>query len=405
MGACCQSELSREAELLDEKLTRQLQQDHRKDQSLKRLLFFGCSGSGKNTLMKQLRILHGVGYSKNDKNSFINIIHEQCLQQIQILIHLINYDDKKEYICTESLEAMKYLNSIKLSETKVLNHSVVSSINCLWSDDIVKQIYATQLIFNMKLYNSTGYFLDSIDRISDNTYIPTEKDIVFVNNKHSNNGIDELQFDLKSNKYILINVYQDPITMNKWIHQFEYISGLIFVISLSCYNLSDYPTKTIVVAYINSLNIDIPYDLINVIAVFYHNDGQIGNKMDEQLELFERFCNYDFVENIPLLLFLNKKDAFAEKIQSIPLTVCPSFKDYNYDPSFKDKIQDDYDKYDAAICYIRDTFEYLLHKSYSEKYVYSHVTCALDQDNIEKVFNDVQHIVVPRGYRDPQMGH
>ena len=43
--------------------------------------------------------------------------------------------------------------------------------------------------------------------------------------------------------------------------------------------------------------------------------------------------------------------------------------------------------------FIRDQF---LNKNENKKsrQIYSHITCATDRDNVERVFNDVQHIVV-----------
>ena len=49
-----------------------------------------------------------------------------------------------------------------------------------------------------------------------------------------------------------------------------------------------------------------------------------------------------------MILFLNKKDLFAEKIKKIPLTICPYFKDYAGRKDF----------FEAAD-YIKDKFEKL----------------------------------------------
>jgi G-protein alpha subunit len=49
--------------------------------------------------------------------------------------------------------------------------------------------------------------------------------------------------------------------------------------------------------------------------------------MLESLKLFDSICNSPWFADIHFILFLNKKDIFAEKIHRSPLTVCfPEYK-------------------------------------------------------------------------------
>lgn len=48
--------------------------------------------------------------------------------------------------------------------------------------------------------------------------------------------------------------------------------------------------------------------------------------MIESMRLFESICNSRWFINTSIILFLNKKDIFAEKIQVISLQCC--FKEY-----------------------------------------------------------------------------
>jgi hypothetical protein len=51
------------------------------------------------------------------------------------------------------------------------------------------------------------------------------------------------------------------------------------------------------------------------------------NRMHESLQIFEEVCNNRWFENVSMILFLNKKDLFEEKIKRIDLKVC--FKEYD----------------------------------------------------------------------------
>ena len=44
--------------------------------------------------------------------------------------------------------------------------------------------------------------------------------------------------------------------------------------------------------------------------------------MQESLKLFDSICNNKWFTDTSIILFLNKKDLFEEKIRKSPLTVC-----------------------------------------------------------------------------------
>ena len=48
--------------------------------------------------------------------------------------------------------------------------------------------------------------------------------------------------------------------------------------------------------------------------------------MQESLKLFDSICNNKWFTDTSIILFLNKKDLFEEKIKKSPLTVC--FSEY-----------------------------------------------------------------------------
>lgn len=46
------------------------------------------------------------------------------------------------------------------------------------------------------------------------------------------------------------------------------------------------------------------------------------NRMIESMKLFDSICNSKWFVETSIILFLNKKDLFEEKIQRSPLTIC-----------------------------------------------------------------------------------
>ena len=50
------------------------------------------------------------------------------------------------------------------------------------------------------------------------------------------------------------------------------------------------------------------------------------NRMQESLKLFDSICNNKWFTDTSIILFLNKKDLFEEKIKKSSLTIC--FQEY-----------------------------------------------------------------------------
>ena len=109
-------------------------------------------------------------------------------------------------------------------------------------------------------------------------------------------------------------------------------------------------------------------------------DG-VTNRMKESVNLFHTVLNYQWFRTTPLVLFLNKKDLLAEKINSgrNPVT--------NY---FEDCPANDYD---TVVDYFRDLFV-SLNPNPGERDIYPHVTCATDSNNIRVIDMAVQTVIM-----------
>nr|XP_018668814.1 guanine nucleotide-binding protein G(k) subunit alpha-like [Ciona intestinalis] len=134
----------------------------------------------------------------------------------------------------------------------------------------------------------------------------------------------------------------------KWIHCFEDVTAIIFIVALSGYD-----------------------------QVLLEDDQM--NRMHESMVLFDSICNNSWFSKTAMILFLNKKDLFQQKILNSPLTVC--FPDYTGKNTYAE-----------ASVYIRHQFEDLnIHPDTKE--IYCHFTCATDTRNIEVVFDAVADVI------------
>ena len=165
-------------------------------------------------------------------------------------------------------------------------------------------------------------------------------------------GVIEQKFEIKKNLFHVFDVGGQKSERKKWIHCFELVTAVIFVASLSCYD-----------------------------EVMFEDEEK--NSMVDSIELFEQICNNEWFKETAMILFLNKKDLFAEKIQSIPITVCPQFRQFNGDTK----------SYDDTTDFIKEIFE-TQNATNSQKQIFTHLTCAVDKNQVQKVFNDIQTVII-----------
>ena len=168
--------------------------------------------------------------------------------------------------------------------------------------------------------------------------------------RHRTTGVIEQKFEIKGTHFHIFDVGGQRSERKKWIHCFEHVTAVIFVAALSSFN-----------------------------ELMFEDDSQ--NALIDSIDLFEEICNLRWFVSTAMILFLNKKDLFADKIQKFSLTDCFD----NYEGAEH--------SYDDGVQFIRTQFE-SKNKNPREKQIYSHVTCATDKTNVEKVFGDVQHIVI-----------
>ncbi|XP_075302617.1 guanine nucleotide-binding protein G(q) subunit alpha-like isoform X1 [Opisthocomus hoazin] len=88
--ACCLSEEAKEARRINDEIERQLRRDKRDARRELKLLLLGTGESGKSTFIKQMRIIHGSGYSDEDKRGFIKLVYQNIFTAMQAMIRAMD---------------------------------------------------------------------------------------------------------------------------------------------------------------------------------------------------------------------------------------------------------------------------------------------------------------------------
>lgn len=189
--ACFLSEEQRVQNRVNKEIDRQLQRDRKDMRRELKLLLLGTGESGKSTFIKQMRIIHGSGYSKSDRLKFKVLIHRNILTAIQALINAMEMLE----IAFESADIeMQDLLDVRPEDIVELRQEQFQSISHIWRDKGVQQCYQRRREY--QLSDSAKYYLDDLDRISREDFVPTTQDVLRV--RVPTTGINEYPFTIRT---------------------------------------------------------------------------------------------------------------------------------------------------------------------------------------------------------------
>uniref|UniRef100_A0A8C1W8C7 Guanine nucleotide binding protein (G protein), alpha inhibiting activity polypeptide 1 n=1 Tax=Cyprinus carpio TaxID=7962 RepID=A0A8C1W8C7_CYPCA len=312
-------------------IDRNLRDDGEKAAREVKLLLLGAGESGKSTIVKQMKIIHEAGYSEEECKQYKAVVYSNTIQSIIAIIRAmgrlkIDFGDRP----SRDLWAKRFNEST----------------NCTQDVFISSELKPSSLLY---LHS----YLNDLDRISQATYIPTQQDVLRTRVKTT--GIVETHFTFKDLHFKMFDVGGQRSERKKWIHCFEGVTAIIFCVALSDYDL--------------------------VLA-----EDEEMNRMHESMKLFDSICNNKWFTDTSIILFLNKKDLFEEKIKKSPLTICyPEYAGSN--------------TYEEAAAYIQCQFEDL-NKRKDTKEIYTHFTCATDTKNVQFVFDAVTDVIIKNNLKD-----
>lgn len=344
VGACCLSPEAKEARRINDEIERQLRRDKKDSLREYKLLLLGTGESGKSTFIKQMRIIHGRGYSDEDKRGFTRLVYQNIFTAMQAMIQAMS-TLHIPYKYEHNKANANLVRAVDVEKVTTLTSPYADAIKSLWSDPGIQECYSRKREY--QLSDSAKYYLNDMQRISDAAYLPTQQDVLRV--RVPTTGIIEYPFDLQNVVFRMVDVGGQRSERRKWIHCFEEVTSIMFLVALS------------------------EYDQVLV-------ESANENRMEESLALFQTIIKYKWFKDSSVILFLNKIDLLEEKIMYSHLV--------DYFPEYDGPQRD----LKAVKEFILDMFVSL--NPNEKKIIYSHFTCATDTDNIRFVFSAVKdHIL------------
>jgi len=371
-------------------IDKQLTKEERRRKNELVLLMLGPGGSGKSTFCKQMKILHMFGFTENEKEKFRWVIHTNIVDAICTLVEAafrqsyfkfgdetkqngvggsngktgaehdvcklgnlllkryrgIKYDKKTNNFI--SVERAIFPQEIQVdgvyAQVWSLDEKSGEDISNIWNDENIKAMFDKRMDHHIMIDDSALYYLSQLDRIVKENYVPNDIDILRARLKTT--SVVETTFAWDGSYFRIVDVGGQKGERKKWLPLFSGVTAVIF-----CIGLSDF---------------DLPME----------EDPQT-NRMADALEVFKDVANSKYLEKTPIILFLNKKDLFEEKIKKSDLSVC--FTDYSGGRH-----------YDAAFKFIQKKFQDVN----PDKKVFMQPTIATDTKTITTVWKAVREILL-----------
>ncbi|KAK0409731.1 hypothetical protein QR680_004721 [Steinernema hermaphroditum] len=344
MGVC-QSAEEKESQAKSKAIDKEMLQGHIAQQKIVKLLLLGAGECGKSTVLKQMRILHSHGFSDDELIGQRSVIFNNTVQAMATIVRGMNALNIRLENPARETDVRVVMDVIKKGEeSDPITPELAKSLKILWTDKGVQDAAVRGNEF--QLSESASHFLNSVDRIADKDYKPTDQDILLSRIKTT--GIVEVKFQMKNVDFRVFDVGGQRSERKKWIHCFEDVNAIIFIAAISEYDQVLFEDET-------------------------------TNRMIESMRLFESICNSRWFINTSMILFLNKKDLFTEKIKKTSIKI--AFPDYKGP-------QD----YDHQVDFIEKKFEGL--NANPEKTIYMHQTCATDTNQVQMILDSVIDMII-----------
>ncbi|KAI9754944.1 MAG: G-Protein alpha subunit [Chaenotheca gracillima] len=324
-----------------------IRNDEKKKATEVKLLLLGAGESGKSTVLKQMKLIYTAGFSRAEKEDWRPIIFANINNAFKVIIEAAD----ELGIVLEKSENEQYVNLIKLDRDlgakEPLPLEYLPAFKSLWEDAGVKQAITRGNEY--ALHDNLTYFFYDMDRLFAKDYIPNDQDV--LRSRLRTTGITETIFELGTLTYRMFDVGGQRSERKKWIHCFENVNCLLFLVAVSGYDQCLVEDKN-------------------------------ANQMQEALMLFESIVNSQWFTRSAIILFLNKIDLFKEKLASSAIS--DHFPDFTGDNT----------DYKQGSRFFEDKFRGLNRNP--EKEIYSHFTNATDTNLLKITMNSVQDMVIQR---------
>jgi len=314
------------------------------------ILILGSGECGKTTFWRHLKIIYFGGFSSGERRAFINLLKVTILEDLHTLLSI--EDNVIKRLPRDIQNYARVINELENSADE-LTPDIVEAIHHLWNDDEIQRFYDKSMSSGFGEHAS--FFFDSIRRICEPDYIPTDEDILKARIRTTGRNIVKFRFcDVNT---LLIDVGGQRSARTSWINDFQNSHYVMFVASLSDFDQNMY-------------------------------EDQNTRRTDDTRELFRNIVTSPIFENTPFFLVLNKYDLFVKKLKKNPQLFAEV---YHYEGDTND--------IDACLECVKESFLKQIPPRPEHAQIIPIPTCAMDEKSIRQLFQEIGKKVV--NYQKP----
>jgi len=374
MGNCLSvSDEEKKAIERNRKIERENYEAHMRAAMEIKLLLLGAGESGKSTVLKQMQLIHAKeGESVFTPTDLENVWAPRIRQNVLALVKALcdaayDLDVVDEIECREAFDGLvedERLSGMAQLVDQALLTELAPAIKTLWADPGIQKLWDRRSEF--QVIESHYTYMQNLDTIAAEGFIPTEQDVVLCRMRTI--GIVCTKLAINNNVFNIYDVGGQRNERRKWIHCFDDVTAVIFVAALSEFD-----------------------------QVLFEDSSQ--NRMVEAIDIFHEHLYNSWFKKSAMILFLNKKDLFGEKIKLKDVASVSEWSDFN-GPKWSESDMDD-----EAFSQCNDAgIEYFLQKFLDPppakqngrptRHVFPHVTTATNKANVEAVFNACREFIL-----------
>jgi len=318
-----------------------------KQQEPIRILCLGIGGCGKTTFVRQLKIIHQVGFNPIETERFSQIIRRNYLLTLDELIHIaakrkLNFSEENQ----KHLPIIKELTRDREASVKE-NLPVLRSV---WEDPVTQEI--VQKHREQLSAPHIDYFWEHIDRILEDNYSPSDEDILRVRVRTA--GAYSTVIYLKPEYFEFFDVGGQKPERSKWekVLQSHEFSCILYFVACDEWDVKDEERE-------------FEYSKLHMSKIIFNEVTEDPN----------------IPKSVPVILFLNRSDLFEARIKSDEgfESFQKSYPEYTGSQNVEQAMEEIRKKFLTGI------------KRESVKY---YVTNALDGDSMNPVFNAVKSYIL-----------
>ncbi|CAG8549819.1 2371_t:CDS:2 [Acaulospora morrowiae] len=311
----------------------------------------GAGESGKSTVIKQMRLIHAAGFTSAERETYRSIVFMNIMHSMRLVLEAMEYF-KIPFGMDGNMQYVSLFNDPpSISKGQPFPIMYLEPLKSLWVDSGVQKCYERG--HQYALHDNMSYFFEMLDRVFSQAYVPSDQDILHTRMKTT--GIVETVFHLGPLTYRMFDVGGQRSERKKWIHCFEDVTAVLFLVAISGYDQCLVEDKD-------------------------------SNQMQEALLLFDSICNSQWFVNTSMILFLNKIDIFRAKIKISPVR--------KYFPDYSGPNGD----FKHTTHYFKRRFQRLNRSTTKE--IYPHFTDATDTNLLRHIMSSVTDIILTQNLRD-----